>query len=141
MAMAETLSRELITYLIDLKWDVDMVIPVPLSKPRLKERGFNQAALLARPIAWGCGISYRPNALHRTRDTKSQVGLDLLKRKENVADAFTALRRTMQGKNILLVDDVATSSATLNACADACWNDRAQRVYGLTVARAVQSTD
>jgi competence protein ComFC len=140
LGLAEMISRQLGSYLFELGWDMDIIVPVPLSKQRYKERGYNQSALLARPIAWRCGISYRPNALRRTRDTSSQVGLDVFHRQVNVADAFVASRRHIQGKKILLVDDVATSGATMNACADACWKERAQRIYGLTVARAVQST-
>lgn len=140
LALAGTIAQELSQFLMNLGWDLDIIVPVPLSKQRQKERGYNQAALLAKPLAWNIGKTYYPQALRRTRDTVSQVGLNLNQRKENVSGAFLAHPNRVTGKNILLVDDVATSGSTLNACADALWIVGAKRVYGLTLTRAVQSS-
>jgi predicted amidophosphoribosyltransferase len=107
-----------------------------LGVARLKECGYNQAALLARPLALGCGLAFRPQALTRVRETRSQVGLSFVQRCENVSGAFQAWPDRVSGLNVLVVDDVATSSATLEACAAALLGAGANQVYGLTLARA-----
>lgn len=140
LALAETLAREMFHVTQDQGWDLDLIVPVPLSKKRLRERGFNQAVLLARPLAWRMSIPSNSKALRRIRDTLSQVGLNVEQRRDNVSEAFVASSKQVVGKNILLVDDVATSGSTLNACANALWNAQAKNVYGLTLTRAVQST-
>jgi ComF family protein len=120
-----------------LRWEVDLVVPVPLSQARFRERGYNQAALLALPLALSCRIRYNSKTLTRIRETASQVGLSAQRRQENVIDAFLAERISAQGKRILLVDDVATTGATLDACAKALMLAGAQNVLCLTLARAV----
>lgn len=137
ISLGEILSRPLIGLLNDLPWSIDIVVPVPLSNDRLKERGYNQAALIALPIALGLGLKYHPKALKRVRETESQVGLSISQRHENVFGAFIADQRMVSGKNILIVDDVATSGATLNACADALLLARAAEVNAITLARAM----
>lgn len=140
VAMGEALARPLIPCLENLQWAIDVVIPVPLGLARLAERGYNQSALLARPLALGSNLDFQPHALRRARDTRSQVGLSAKSRRENVAGAFHALPEAVAGKNVLIVDDVATSGATLDACADALLSAGACRVYGLTLARAVRKS-
>jgi ComF family protein len=137
ISLGEILSRPLIGLLNDLPWSIDIVVPVPLSNDRLKERGYNQAALIALPIALGLGLKYHPKVLKRVRETESQVGLSISQRHENVFGAFIADQRMVSGKNILIVDDVATSGATLNACADALLLARAAEVNAITSARAM----
>jgi ComF family protein len=136
LSLGEILARPLVELLEDLDWPVELVVPVPLGVARLRERGYNQATLLARPLALGCGISFRPQALSRVRETRSQVGLSIAQRRENVSGAFQARTGWVSGRNVLVVDDVATSSATLDACASALLSAGAARVYGLTLARA-----
>lgn len=123
----------------DQGWSLNLVVPVPLSKRRKRERGFNQSEYIAQPLARQLGITYRPNALVRLRDTKSQVGLSLTERRTNVQNAFKADSRLVTGNSILVVDDVATSGATLDACAEALLDAGAAVVYGLTVARAAHT--
>jgi len=118
-------------------WKVDLVTPVPLGLARLRERGYNQAALLAHPLALRCGLHYEPRAVIRTRETLSQVNLSVSERKLNVADAFRGDHRIVGGKVVLVVDDVATSGATLNACAEALLEAGCRQVYCLTLARAL----
>jgi ComF family protein len=118
-------------------WLIDVVVPVPLGIARLKERGYNQAALIAHPFALASGLRYAPRALLRTRETRSQVGLSITERKINVTDAFKARHEIVGGKRVLLIDDVTTSSATLDACAAALRKDGADQVYCLTLARAL----
>ncbi len=137
VALGEILARPMIECFLAGGWQVDMVIPVPLGVARYAERGYNQAALLARPLALSCGLKYAPKALSRTRETRSQVGLGVEQRRENVAGAFMAQESIISGKSILVVDDVATSGATLEACASALLNVGADTVYCLTLARAM----
>jgi ComF family protein len=91
-----------------------VVAPVPLHAQRLTERGYNQAELLARAFAGQNRLALRTDLLHRQRSTRSQVGLSAVERHANVADAFTAA--SCPGAVILLIDDVYTTGATLNAC-------------------------
>ena len=119
-----------------LAWQIDAVIPVPLGVARLQERGYNQAILIARPLALRIGKPLMSNSLIRVRETRTQVGLSHIQRRDNVANAFWADAQSVGNLNVLLVDDVATSSATLNACAQALLRAGSQDVYCLTLARA-----
>jgi competence protein ComFC len=137
VALGETLARFLIELLDQYQWQIDMVLPVPLSVARNASRGYNQSALLARPLSLACHIPYRPRALKRIRDTESQVKLDFDQRQMNVQGAFRADRDLVLGKSVLLIDDVATSGATIDACADALLHSGGQSIYALTLARAI----
>lgn len=137
IALGEILARPMIQTLNLTTWNLDLVVPVPISLSRRSERGYNQAALLARPIALFFGLEYRPQALIKSRETRSQVGLSVEERKENVHGAFFAEQRIVKGKNILVVDDVTTSGATLNACGQVLRIAGAKEVYCLTLARAL----
>ena len=135
LALGEALARPMIDLYSGLPWNVDLVVPVPLGVARRAERGYNQASLLAWPIALSCGLAYRPKALRRWRDTPSQVGLDMLERRKNLIDAFQARPDLVDGKAVMLVDDVTTTGATMQACALALRKAGASRIYGLTLAR------
>ena len=129
------LSQPLNELFSSLSWGVDMVIPVPLGVARLKERGYNQAGLIAKPLALRIGVPCESQGLHRVRETRSQVGLSFDQRRDNVKNAFQAKQDIVLEHNILVVDDVATSSATLNACAAALLAAGAYDIYCLTYAR------
>ncbi|MGB8213834.1 MAG: phosphoribosyltransferase family protein [Anaerolineales bacterium] len=116
---------------------MNLVVPVPLGRQRMKERGYNQVALLAMPLAAIQGWRYSPRVLTRVRETRSQVGLSVAERKENISGAFQANPALVSGKTILLMDDVATTGATLSACSDALVKAGAKIVYALTLARAL----
>jgi ComF family protein len=111
----------------------DAVTPVPLHWRRQWQRGFNQSELLARGIARRCGIPVI-HALKRVRPTVAQAGLSNTGRRQNVAAAFRP-RRTVEGKRILLIDDVMTTGSTAAACALALKRAGAAKVSLLTVAR------
>jgi ComF family protein len=113
----------------------DVVLPVPLHPTRLADRGFNQATLLARPVASQLLARFVPLALARTRDTPHQAHLDRAARAENVAGAFR-VRRDVRDLRVLLVDDVVTTGATLRACADVLRRAGARDVRAAVVARA-----
>jgi len=139
IGLGEALARLMITRLEMLNWSVDLVTPVPLGLVRFKERGYNQATLLARPISLFFTIPFSSQALSRTRETRTQVGLTVRERMENMSGAFQARKEWVYEKKILVVDDVATSGATLNACAKALLEAGASKVYGFSLARAVYS--
>jgi len=113
-----------------------LIMPVPLHPKRLRERGFNQALLLARAIMPALGAEVDFLSLRRIIYTRSQTGLNSGERKSNVRRAFTMDRqRGLKGKTVLLVDDVATTGSTMNECARVLKNAGAERVFCLALAR------
>ncbi|MFL7794769.1 MAG: ComF family protein [Anaerolineae bacterium] len=114
----------------------DVIVPVPLHADRLRERGYNQAALLARELARQADLAIDEQVLVRKRATAPQVKLDANQRKENMRDAFCCPDDSLAGKRILLIDDVCTTGATLEACAAALLESGAHSVQALTLARA-----
>jgi ComF family protein len=103
----------------------------------MKERGYNQAGLLAKPLSILQNWNYSPGAVFRVRDTRSQVGLSAPERRLNISNAFRADPVRVSGKVILLLDDVTTTGATLTACSEALIKAGAKSVYALTLARAL----
>lgn len=138
LPLADTLCRFLISLFAEQNWQVNLICPVPLSQQRLRQRGYNQSALLAQILGWAVSIPCSKKALYRIRETRSQVGLNAQQRRENVRGAFRAIPSIVQNKTVLLVDDIATTSATLSACAEALKIAGAFKVYALTLARTVQ---
>jgi len=116
----------------------DVVIPVPLDRARLHERGYNQAELIAKPLARLLRIPFCSYLLVRTRPRPNQLRLTRRERWETVRGAY-ATHKTAQVDNlrVLLLDDVFTTGATLDACSRALKGAGAARVVGLTVARAL----
>lgn len=115
---------------------VDVVVPVPLHARRLRERGFNQAALLAAPVARSLGVPLDVRRLRRTRDTSTQASLVLDQRPDNVRGAFLA-RADERRPRVLLVDDVRTTGATLAAARQALQRAGAAEVFCFTLARVI----
>jgi ComF family protein len=116
----------------------DVVVPVPLHPARLRERGYNQAELIARPLARRLGLPLRSYLLVRTKPRPEKLKLTRRERWETVRGAY-ALRERARVDNlrVLLVDDVMTTGATLDACSRALRRAGASRVAALTVARVV----
>jgi ComF family protein len=118
--------------------DADLIVPVPLHPKRLRWRGFNQALLLGRQLSKAYGIPTDPFVLRRIRETPPQTQLNEEERRRNVRGAFAlAPERPLEGKRVLLVDDVYTSGATVNECSRTLTRSGAERVYVVTLARAV----
>lgn len=124
--------------MVRLVTDLDLVLPVPLHRKRLKERGFNQALLLAHEMSLAHRIPLSVDNLYRTRPTRPQVELSGAERIRNVAGAF-ALRRPVEvaDKRVVIVDDVFTTGATMNECAAVLKEAGAAQVTAFTLARAI----
>ncbi len=115
-----------------------LIVPVPLSPLHLRERGFNQALEIARPLARTLGLPLDATSLLRTRETLPQSRLPWRARKGNVRHAFES-RRDFSGQTIIVVDDVMTTGATLDAVARALKDHGATRVVNWVAARAVRT--
>jgi competence protein ComFC len=137
IGLGDALAVQLSGYVSNLNWPINLVVPVPLGKRRLYERGYNQVGLIARPLSLSMNIAYAPDALTRGRETRSQVGLSKFERHANVFGAFHAKQSRVNGRTALLIDDVATTGSTLSSCAEALYAAGAQDVFAVTVARAL----
>lgn len=137
IALAETLSCYLVELYHETRWEIDLIVPVPLGVVRKRERGYNQAALIAYPFALAVQIPCSSKTLRRIKGTSSQVDLGYAQRIENVKNAFWADPQKVAEKAILIVDDVTSTGATLNACAEALKNAGAKAVFGFVVARTI----
>ena len=140
--MAQRMSR--VPWPIDVLEERAAVVPVPLSSSRLRERGFNQSERLAAEIASRWRVPVRDDVLERTRATRTQTRLTPEERLANVSGAFSvrpASRALLRNAHVVLVDDVVTTAATLNACAAALLAGGARIVSYLTFGRAPASGD
>ena len=136
-ALADPLGDALARFWLQTPIPADVIVPVPLHPRRQRERGYNQAELLAKRVSRAAGLPVRPGALRRTRATAAQMSLGMADRRTNVAGAFQCAEATLRGAVVLLIDDVCTTGATLDACAAALKSAGAAEVRGLTLARAI----
>jgi competence protein ComFC len=140
ISLGDALAYHILPFVQNLNWQVDLILPTPLGKQRMKERGYNQAAMIAKPLAMALQVDYNETQLMRKKETITQVGLNKLQRKRNVEGAFQA-GASVKRKNILVMDDVSTTGATLSSIAQALHEAGANQVYALTVARALPHHD
>ncbi len=136
MELAQLFVKLLAQNYADIIKENDVIIPVPLHIRRLVKRKYNQSALIAQPLARKFKKIYLPTTLKRVRATPSQGHLTALERKKNVANAFMVkYPAKIKGKNVLLVDDVMTTGATVNECAKVLLKAGAKQVDVLTICR------
>jgi len=137
--LAQPLGMLLVQVYLALGMRADAIVPVPLHSERYRQRGYNHAALLAQVCATQTGLPLFESMLIRHRATLAQVGLKPWERQQNVLGAFSCLPMytggQLRGRTILLIDDVCTTHATLEACAAPLFAAGAAAVYGLVLAR------
>jgi ComF family protein len=134
--MAGPLGEMMVRFWLETPLAVDAIIPVPLHPRRSRERGYNQSMLLAEQLTRAVGIPTLGDVLRRIKYTVSQTKLDGDRRRQNVAGAFVCSGTGARGKNVLLIDDVCTTGATLEASSLALKAGGAKTVWALTLARA-----
>lgn len=138
--LARPLGARLALLVARENWTPDLLVPVPLHPSRERERGYNQAQLVGQELAQLLDIPQEAGALQRVIATRAQIGLDRTQRQRNVAGAFSAGSELIGGRDVLLVDDVYTTGATLRECARALRAGGAGKVYGVTLSRATTTT-
>jgi len=137
-ALAEPLAKLLQDYLITNPMPGEVLVPVPLHQKRLRERGYNQSSLLAKELGKLINLPVVDDCLIRQRHAPPQTRTSTVdERWSNVADAFTCHDHGLRDKQVLLIDDVSTSGATLDACAAALKAAGATSVWGLVLAREI----
>ena len=137
-ALAKPLAHFLHEYLMANPLPADVIVPVPLHPKRLRERGYNQSGLLAKELGKLAGMPLIDGLLLRQRQTSPQARTaNVAERQKNVAGAFVCSAGGLAEKSVLLIDDVATSGATLDAAAAALKDAGATEVWGLVLAREI----
>ena len=137
-ALVVPLAKLLHDYLSTNPVPGEALVPVPLHQKRLRERGYNQSSLLARELGKLINLPVVDNCLIRLRHAPPQARTSTVdERRSNVAGAFTCHDHGLQDKQVLLIDDVSTSGATLDACARALKAAGAVSVWGLVLAREI----
>ncbi len=133
-----TLAKLLNDYLVTNPMPGEVLAPVPLHQKRVRERGYNQSSLLAKELGKLTSLPVVDDCLSRQRHAPPQAKTSTVdERRSNVANAFTGRDCRLQGKQVLLIDDVSTSGATLDACAAALKATGATSVWGLVLAREI----
>jgi len=139
-AVAPAMARRMahLRFPDDVERERAALVPVPLASARRRERGYNQSAELARALAELWGVPMREDVVARTRSTQTQTQLTPGERQRNVSGAFRACadRASLRGLHLVLVDDVVTTAATLNACATALHDGGARILSYVTFGRA-----
>lgn len=135
IALGYFFAMKLLPEIVATNWPIDLVIPVPLSKSHYKSRGYNQAVLISRPLSRALGIPHETRSLSRTRETTTQTRLSAEQRFLNVEGAFSGNPAKLRDKNVLLVDDVITTGATMINCTKALLTSGASKVFCVSAAR------
>jgi ComF family protein len=137
-AISPCLAELLADYLRSNPLPGEALIPVPLHPRRLRERGYNQSSLLARHLGGSIDLPVIEGYLTRVKQAQPQVkAVNVEERRRNVTGAFVCRDERVSGKQVILVDDVCTSGATLESCAIALKSKGAKCVWGLTLAREI----
>ena len=139
-AISPCLAELLADYFRENPLPGDALVAVPLHARRLRERGYNQSVLIAKELSKRIGLPVIEGCLIRIKQAQPQVrAVDVEERRRNVADAFVCRDERVKGEQIILVDDVCTSGATLESCAAALKSKNARSVWGLTLAREIRN--
>lgn len=137
-ALVVPLTKLLRDYLITNPMPAEVLVPVPLHPKKLRERGYNQSNLLVRELGKLINLPVVDDCLIRQRHTSPQARTATVdERRSNIADAFACRDHRLRDKQVLLIDDVSTSGATLDACAAALKTAGATPVWGLVMAREI----
>lgn len=138
--LSKTLGAFLVESYIINNLNCDVVVPVPLHLKRQKNRGFNQAELLANELNKKLGLQVISNNLVRVKNTITQTNLSKVQRQQNVSKAFNITDKSFfKNKVVLVIDDVYTTGSTLNECAKELFKSGAKKVYCLTIAHTMVS--
>ena len=119
-----------------LKWKPDIIVPIPLHCRKLRKRGYNQSALVAKELGEYLGIAVDTKGFRRVRGTVPQKGLAPAKRRMNLGGAFSVsgyLRTAMKGKTVLLIDDIYTTGSTMDEAARTLKREGSEKVFYLTI--------
>jgi ComF family protein len=121
----------------DLSWPLDLIIPIPLHKLKKAERGYNQSFYITKGVGKILDIEYSDNFVKRIKYTESQTSMTLTEREENIFGAFKIKdSKKVAGKNILLIDDVITTGATISECGKGLLSAGANKIYAASIAIA-----
>jgi ComF family protein len=130
MFLGEILSEGIKTR----NWQIDLIVPVPIHPLKKVERGYNQSDYIVKGLSESLKIPYSTKLIKRTRHTESQTRLKMKERAQNVADAFVVRNpKKIIGKNILIVDDIITTGATIKECGRALVKGGAKTIYACSV--------
>ena len=140
LGLGDYFAAFLISLIEQKNWQFDLVLPVPLSKMRMKSRGFNQSALLSRPIARYFGVEHSTAMLAREKETDPQYSKTTVEREMNLQDAFSANPAKLNGRRVLLVDDIITTGATIKYCSKALSEAGAESILVISLAKALRKT-
>jgi ComF family protein len=119
------------------QWNIDLIVPIPLHHLKKAERGFNQSLYIAKGISTVTKLPLNNSIIKRKRFTQSQTTMNLKERQKNISGAFTIKNKNrLSGKNVLLIDDVITTGATISECGKILLEYGAKKVYAASVAIA-----
>ncbi len=129
--LGENITREI------QNWNIDLILPVPLHQLKKAERGYNQSFYIAKGLSRKINLPVAKGIIKKEKFTRSQTKMNLIERQENIKDAFKIKnQKRIEGKNILLVDDVITTGATISECGKELLNSGAKRIYAASAAIA-----
>lgn len=135
--LARVFAEAMFSVLCYTSWDIDLIVPIPLSKDRFKDRGFNQAELVGDELAAIADIPLRTTALLRFGQNPFQASFKAADRRRNQSGVFVASKKQVEGNRVLLIDDVYASGATLQEASLVVRKAKARAIFALTIAMSL----